>query len=75
MALPPDELDGFPALQPEMILPNGVALVTAVTANLTMNFRKDRAPSLDLPSLWRLAKHVVYEQGPIIVFRYKDTRK
>ncbi len=72
MALPPDKLDEFPSLYGQQIAPNGVELVTMVNANLTLNFRFDRTPNLDMPSLWRLAKYAVDEQGPLFVFRYRE---
>lgn len=72
MAFPPDQLDTFPALKAEQITPTGVAVVGMIHENLTLNFRKDLDPDLDLPSIWRLAKHVVTERGPLVVFRYKN---
>jgi hypothetical protein len=72
MALPPDKLDEFPALYGQQISPDGVSLVGLVNENLTLNFRMDRAPNLDLPSLWRLAKFAVDERGPLFVFRYRE---
>lgn len=71
MPLPPDALNDNPALLPAQIPPTGVALVTNIHESLVINFRIGRAPTLDLPSLWRLAKHVVYERGPLLVYRYK----
>ena len=64
----PDPITDSPAQLPEQILPTGVALVTLVNSALRISFRYDQDPTLDLPSLWRLAKHVVYERGPLIVY-------
>jgi hypothetical protein len=71
MLLPPDEPNTDPAKQETQITPTGVSVLTLVHENMTLNFRLDRTPTLGLPSLWRLAKHVVYERGPLIVSRYK----
>lgn len=67
-----DELETFPATQVEQITPTATALLTMVHENIVLNFRIDRSPTLDLPSLWRLAKIVVDERGPIIVHRFKE---
>lgn len=70
-----DEIETFPATQVEQITPTATAVLTTVHENLALNFRIDRAPTLDLPSLWRLAKLVVYERGPIFVHRFKEPKK
>jgi len=49
--------------------------LTTVHENLSLNFRIDQTPNLDLPSLWRLAKIVVYERGPILVHRFKEPKR
>lgn len=36
--------------------------------NALVNFRRDRLPAPQLPSLWRLAKLVTFELGPLTVF-------
>jgi len=72
MPLPPENLSDLPAVQQTHILPNGVALVTMVNATVSLNFRFGRTPDLNFPSVWRLAKHVVYERGPLLAYRYRD---
>jgi hypothetical protein len=72
MTFPVDELDAFPAPRTEQIAPTGVALVTLVNEHLTLNMRRNTTAPLDLPSLWRLSKHVVTERGPLLVYRFKD---
>jgi len=67
-----DELETFPATQVEQVTPTATSVLTMVHENLSLNFRTDRLPNLDLPSLWRLAKQVVYERGPILVHRYRE---
>ena len=74
MSFPPDELDAFPAMQAEQIKPNGVVLAGTIHENLVLNFRLDRSPNLDLPSLWRLAKHIVDERGPLLIYRFKEPK-
>ena len=70
-----DEFENFPATQIEQVTPTATSVLTMVHENLTLNFRIDRAPTLDLPSLWRLAKLVVYERGPIMVHRFKEPER
>jgi hypothetical protein len=72
---PPDTLDAFPAMQTEQVTPTGIAVVTMVHENLVVNFKRDLSPKIDLPSIWRLANHVVNERGPLLVFRFKEPEK
>ncbi len=75
MATASDEFETFPATQVEQITPTATAVLTTVHENLALNFRIDQTPNLDLPSLWRLAKIVVYERGPILVHRFKEPKQ
>ena len=61
-----------PAPRPSQIFPTGVALVTHVNETLRLSFRYDQNPVVVLPSLWRLAKLVVTEGGPLLVTHYRD---
>ena len=67
MATASDEFETFPATQVEQITPTATSVLTMVHENLSLNFRTDQSPNLDLPSLWRLAKIVVNERGPILL--------
>lgn len=49
------------------IPPNGAAILAVVHANVVTNLRNDQAVGLELPSLWRLAAHVVRERSPLLV--------
>jgi hypothetical protein len=72
MSLPPARVSSAEAPIVSQILPTGISLVTLVNETLRISFRYDQTPTVDLPSLWRLAKHVVYERGPLLVSRYKE---
>jgi hypothetical protein len=75
MATASDEFETFPATQVEQITPTATSVLTMVHENLSLNFRTDQSPNLDLPSLWRLAKIVVNERGPILVHRFKEPKQ
>ena len=63
-------VDPGPALDAELVPGTAYAVLSAMHANIVDNFRQDLSPELDFPSRWRLAKHVVNERGPLVVYRY-----
>jgi len=52
------------------ILPNGVDLVATVNANIVHNMLRDGASRVELLSTWRLAKCVVTEVTPLLIYSY-----
>lgn len=64
--------DPLPPLRGEQIPATAYAVLNAMHANTVENFRVDLDPELDFPSMWRLAKHVVYERGPITLYRFAE---
>lgn len=50
------------------VLPNGVALIALINANIVHNMLRDGASSTQLLSTWRLAKCVVTEATPILIY-------
>lgn len=65
-------VDKFPALKAEIILPNGVDLLTTINKNIVTCFKIDTPTSMNFPSIWRLAKNVTQEKEPIIIFHSKQ---
>lgn len=63
------EFDLYPALKTELRLPNAVEVLGSIHTSLVVALRVDAPPSVDFPSPWRLAKHVVYERGPLLTYR------
>lgn len=63
------EFDLYPSLTNELRLPNTVEVLGSIHTSLAVAMRVDAPPSVDFPSPWRLAKHVVYERGPLLVYR------
>lgn len=55
-------------LRQRTMLPTGPAVLALVHDNVATNLRKDQAPDVVLPSLWRLAAHVVRERSPLRVY-------
>ena len=64
--------DPLPPLRPEQIAGTAYDVLNAMHDGVITNLRQDLDPRPDFPSLWRLAKHVVYELGPITVYRYAE---
>lgn len=67
---PPE--DPLPPLRPEQIAGTAYDVLNAMHDSVITNLREDLDPRPDFPSLWRLAKHVVYERGPLTVYRYTE---
>lgn len=65
---PPTE--ELPPLRPEMIPGTGYDVFNAMHENIIANFRNSTSPDIAFPSLWRLARHVSGERGPLIVYRF-----
>lgn len=57
-------------LQRRYLLPNGAELAAEVNANIVHNFRREGASSAELLSLWRLAKCVVNEATPLLIYSF-----
>jgi hypothetical protein len=64
--------DPLPPLRPEQIPATAYDVLNAMHEATVENFRQALAPALNFPSMWRLAKAVVYEQGPITIYRYTE---
>lgn len=76
---PTDDLDPpapplveLPPLRTELIPGTAYDVLNVMHANTIENFRNATEPQLAFPSLWRLAKHVCFERGPLIVYRYSE---
>ena len=67
---PPAE--DLPPLRPEVVPGTAFDVLNAMHENVIDNFRNATAPYLEFPSLWRLAKHVVGERGPLVVYRFAE---
>lgn len=67
-----DQLSTMPAYEEERLRPNAVDVLLTMVAQLNANFRTGVTPSLDFPSQWRLARHVVDERAPLDLFYYGD---
>lgn len=52
----------------EEIPGTAVDVLDVTVSNTTENFRANQLPSLGWPSLWRLAKLVTFERGPLGVY-------
>ena len=50
------------------VLPNGVDVIAVVNANIVHNLLRDGASHIELLSTWRLAKCVVTEATPLLVY-------
>lgn len=61
-----------PPLTITQVLPNGPSLLAQIHANIVENFRKNQAPNIILPPLWRLAAHVVKEKTPLLLYRFEQ---
>lgn len=57
-------------MQQRRLLPNGVDLVAEVNANIVHNLRRDGPSSVELLSTWRLAKCVVTEATPLLIYSF-----
>lgn len=68
-----DNNDAFPVLYEEVIAPSAVDVVGAIHTSLIGAFRESTAPQIDFPSMWRLAKIVVNETSPLIIYRHRET--
>jgi len=68
-----DELSDFPPYVEQRVHPNAVELLLTLNTKITQNFRDGVAPSVDFPSQWRMAKLVVTERAPLIVFHYGES--
>lgn len=64
--------DPLPPLRPEQIAGTAYDVLNAMHDSVITNLREDLDPAPDFPSLWRLAKHIVYERGPLTVYRYDE---
>ena len=64
--------DPLPPLRAEHIAATGYDVLNAMHEATIVNLRQALDPQLNFPSLWRLAKTVVNEQGPIIIYRYAE---
>ena len=64
--------DPLPALRAEQIAATAFDVLNSMHEGALTNFRQSLDPALNFPSLWRLAKHVVFERGPITVYRYAE---
>jgi hypothetical protein len=60
----------LPPLRLSVIPGTAFDVLNAMHENIIENFRNATAPNLVFPSLWRLAKHVCNERGPLFVYRY-----
>jgi hypothetical protein len=69
---PLDEVESpLPPLQLEVIPGTAYDVLNLMHDQVIQNLlRGERTVPCDLPSLWRLAKHVVNERGPLNVYRY-----
>lgn len=63
-------IEELPPLRPEIIPGTAFDVLNSMHENCINNFRNASAPDLAFPSLWRLAKHVSGERGPLIVYRF-----
>ncbi len=63
-------IEDLPPLRPAVIPGTAFDVLNAMHENIINNFRNATAPDLAFPSLWRLAKHVSGERGPLIVYRF-----
>jgi len=54
--------------QEERLKPNAIEVALTICAKLVANYRDGVPPDVDFPSQWRLAKHIVQERSPLIVF-------
>lgn len=52
------------------VLPNAVSVIALVNGNIVHNMLRDGASNVSLPSTWRLAKCVVTEAAPMLVYAY-----
>jgi len=59
--------------QEERLKPNAVEVALTICTKLVTNYREGVTPSVDFPSQWRLAKHVVHERSPLVVFHYGES--
>lgn len=62
----------MPALRAEQITASGYDVLNAMHEATLANFRQSLDPQLNFPSLWRLAKRVVNQEGPITLYRYQE---
>lgn len=57
-------------MQESRVLPNGVDVVALINANIVHNLLNDGPSNVQLPSVWRLAKCVVTERTPLLIYAY-----
>lgn len=62
----------LPPLRPEQIPATAFDVLNAMHQSAVNNFRQSLAPQLNFPSMWRLAKAVAYDLGPITIYRYEE---
>jgi len=61
-----------PPLQFDLVLPTGPAVLAHIHANITANLRKNQAPLIIMPPIWRLAAHIVKEKTPLLLYRFEQ---
>lgn len=66
-----NDADTLPVYELEQLAPTGPAILGVVNENIVSNFFNNNPTSIELPSLWRLAKHVHTERSPILLYRSK----
>lgn len=57
----------------EEIPGTAVDVLDVSVSSTTENFRARQLPALGWPSLWRLAKLVTFERGPLTVYSTDET--
>lgn len=62
----------LPPLRAEILPGTAFDTLNAMTENVIDNLREALPPRIEFPSLWRLAKHLVGERGPLLVYRYEQ---
>ena len=62
----------FPSPTVETVIPSGPQLVALANTAITDSFRKSNSTQFALPSLWRLAHNVIYEDSPISIYSYEQ---
>lgn len=79
MPVSPDDVDPMvapevepPPLRPELVPGTAYDVLNAMHDNVIANFRNATSPDLAFPSLWRLARHVSGERGPLVVYRFAE---
>jgi len=65
-------VEDLPPLREEIIPGTAYDALNVMHENVIENFRNASAPDIAFPSLWRLAKHISGERGPLIVYRFDE---